>query len=245
MANEFEHSESRGPDVSVTPELQLLRDVYEHFPEFVLATTRAAPFPEGLNHIKFRFELSGIGNVEFELTGKPDMAAGSKASESELYRPVGTGPCIPTNQMARQILQTCEDVYEANKNDCNQFVKAASNPYFGDIFNGLDADGIIAKLSDSASRWSRTNSITECIKQAQSGNFVIAGMTSAELGAGHGHLAVVVACPPQLSDNTKVPLGYAGSIGGGAIKGERLTGTFRAQLVRDEMVPYFWKTPTT
>jgi hypothetical protein len=243
MATEKASASSGNLQVPASQELQLLRHVYESISANGFSGLRTEPFPDDVNYFRFKFDLTGIGSIEIELSGKPKTFNKRAAAGFDPLLSIETAPCAPENAKAAQILQTCEAVYESNKGDCNLFVKAASKPHFGEIFRGLDADGIIGKLADAASGWTGTKSIVECVKQAQSGNFVIGGMTSEELGGDHGHLAVIVACPTQPSGNTRVPIGYAGSIGGASIKGDRLTTTFKAQSVRDEKVSYFWKEP--
>jgi hypothetical protein len=237
----------RKADSDASEAVQFLRQVYESLPGHLSDAARIDPFPDGLNYIRFKLELTGIGSIELELSGKP-KALGHVAS-SDLYEeaaPFAGLPCTPANETAKKIMQNCDDVFEKEQFDCNKFMKAAASPFFGDIFKGLDADGIIALLGKESSGWTMTTVRDTCVAKAQAGHFVIAGMTAADLGQNNGHLAVVIACPQEASGTTTVPIGYAGSIGAASarIRGARLSGTFPKQKVWDEEISYFYKAPT-
>ena len=241
-------NKTTGP-TTLNPEV-LLGEVFDRAPQKVAECARAVSFPNGLDYIRFKFELANVGSVEIELSGRPEAAV---TEDADLYDPISLAdrePCVPANARAKAIIASCEAAYTpTNQADCNKFLKDAIAPYFPGIFGGLTADQIVGQLRDSAQGWNTGTSIADCIKRAQAGDFVIAGLTSKELGDKHGHVAVVVGCPPEDSAEpgqpaVKVPIGYAGSMGGRPIRGARLTGTFRAALVRQENVSYFWKTPT-
>lgn len=237
---------------AVDEAMRLLHFVVRHFgspdesTESTLASTR-------ISHLRLKLNSPELGSVELELHGKTEMAATAPITpaprnfEAKFFAATqATLLCQPANETAAKILRTCDDVFDANKDDCNHFLKAAIAPYFGEIFDGLDADGIITALNNSANGWVSTRSISDTIGNAQNGLFVIAGMTSAELDQDHGHIAVVVGCPGALSGNVTIPVGYAGSIGGASsqIRGARLSGSFPASAVRASRVSYFSKTPT-
>lgn len=164
----------------------------------------------------------------------------------------GIANCEPDNATARQIIAQCVTQFPSNNTDCNQFLKAVARPYFGDgVFGGLNADEIVAQVTKAGSGWVTSKQIPDAISAAKNGQFVGAGMTSADLqpynpGTEHGHLAVVIGCDGQLSGTTIVPIGYAGSLGNPAarIAGARLSGTFPALAVRSQQVTYFYRTPT-
>lgn len=144
-----------------------------------------------------------------------------------------------------QIVATCEADYDANKGDCNQFLKAVANDYFDTTgFDGLDADGIIGVLANAANGWANLNNDPQqAIADAKGGKFVVAGMTSAQLADPHGHLAVVVGQDGQLSGTVIVPMCYAGSIGPNAVRDQRVSETFPATAARTGLVGYYSKTP--
>jgi len=151
-------------------------------------------------------------------------------------------PCNPDNQVAAQIIASCEASFPANRGDCNHFLKAALAPFLPTAYFGnLKADAIVAKLQATGSGWSQTRAISQAIIAAKAGSLVIAGMTSTTRGAAHGHVAVVVGCDGQAHGKTTVPIGYAGSLGNTSaqICGAKLSGTFPAALVQSEGLDYY------
>ncbi len=210
-------------------------------------------FPNGIQSIHLRLELTKLGSVELDINQPPPKTEPEESRQgvartvrSRSFPPflaLADLPCSPADATAAIILQTCDDVWPGTNTDCNLFVKAAVKPFFGDLFSTLDADGIVGFLSDLSNGWTNTTSIPQAIASAQGGQFVIAGMTSTQLGQDHGHLAVVCACDGQMSGDVVVPLGYAGSIGAAStrIRGARLSGSFPADDVRTEQVTYFSK----
>jgi hypothetical protein len=156
------------------------------------------------------------------------------------------GPCVPDNAVARRIIDSCDENFAANSDDCNKFLKAALGDFLmPGYLDGLDADGIVSKLKDPAEGWTTSRVIATAISMAKSGNIVVAGMTSTALGQRHGHVALVVGCDGEPSGETIVPLGYAGSLGnpGARLRGGRLSGTFAATLVRSEGLDYYCRAP--
>lgn len=214
-------------------------------------------FPDGIQSIDLRLELADVGRLDLKIEGSlKEVGLRARAPTERLSERVPLAadeavdaavPCTPANTTAASILGTCNQVWTGNNSDCNAFVKAAARPYFGDIFGDLNADGIVDFLSNSANGWTKTTSMADAISAAQSGRFVIAGMSAAELGgtSTHGHLAVVCGCPGQLSGDVVVPLAFAGSILGpeARIRGTRLSGSFPADDVRNGLVSYFSKAP--
>lgn len=167
----------------------------------------------------------------------------SVKTEADMAPPRSLAPaplCTPANATAQKLLASCATSYAGSNIDCNVFVKAACGDFVTDgFFDGLDADGIVNKLESTAG-WKKTLKIGEAIAAAKIGKVVIAGMTSSDLGDAHGHLAVVVGCDGQTSGTVTVPVGYAGSLKPSArLNGGRLTGTFNAQTVREEKLPYY------
>jgi hypothetical protein len=156
-------------------------------------------------------------------------------------------PCTPANTTALNITQSCDNTWAANNDDCNKFVKAALGSFLAAAyFDGLNADGIVGKMKTAAEGWTMTTAIADAIGGAKDGKVVIAGMTSAELGDTHGHLAVVVGCDGQVSGTVTVPVGYAGALNPIArLDGGRLSGTFQAEMVRSEGINYFIKAAVT
>ncbi len=150
---------------------------------------------------------------------------------------------MPT--IAEKIIATCDACYDTNNDDCNKFLKAVAVNYFYDIgFGAKDADGIVAFLDTAANGWTSLNKDPQqAINNALDNKFVVAGMTSAELNDDHGHLAVVVGQPGELSGAVIVPMCYAGSIGDSAVRDKRVSETFPALAARNGRVRYYSKTP--
>lgn len=237
---------------AVDEAMRLLNFIARHFCG-ASDSTQTPRASSSISYLRLKLDLAEPGSVDLELSQQAEqvvsraIAPASRPLSAQFFSAVqSTLPCQPANDTAAKIMQTCDDVFDANRDDCNHFVKAASTPYFGDVFDGLDADGIIAALNASPNGWASTQSIPDAINNAQNGLFVIAGMTSTELDQDHGHLAVVVGCPGALSGTVNVPIGYAGSIGSASaqIRGARLSGSFPASSVRSSKVTYFSKTPT-
>jgi hypothetical protein len=156
------------------------------------------------------------------------------------------GPCTPANDVAKAIIESCDENFDANQGDCNKFLKAALADFLaGNYFENLDADQIVGKLKSAAEKWTTSRSIATVIAQAKAGSVVVAGMTSKTLGQSHGHVAVVIGCDGQQSGAKTVPLGYAGSLDnpGARLRGGRLSGTFLATMVQDEHLDYYFKSP--
>lgn len=143
-----------------------------------------------------------------------------------------------------KIIAQCELAWPTHKGDCVEFASAVLKHFFSapDFDGQVLADKIVADLRKSA-KWTRTTSIATAIARAKSGDFVLAGLRAAELGSAHGHLAIVAGLDGQPSQSVIVPIGYAGSIGGHPVCRERLSGTFKASLVRAEKVDYFYRVP--
>jgi len=155
------------------------------------------------------------------------------------------GPCTPDNPIAQQILESCEACFPDNSDDCNKFLRAALSGFLvAGYLDNLNADAIVGKLQNPGDGWATSREISTVIAMAKSGNIAVAGMTSTSLGQNHGHVAVVVGCDGQVSGDTVVPIGYAGSLDPAArLSGGRLSGTFRATLVRSQGLDYYFKAP--
>lgn len=148
---------------------------------------------------------------------------------------------------AEKIIAKCVEAYPAFKHDCVDFAAAVLRQFFllPDFDASVLADAVLQRLRAPASRWTRTHDIAVAIAAAKAGDFVLAGLSSAELGQAHGHLAVVIGVDGQQSGQVIVPLGYAGSLGAAPLAGGRLSGTFPARLVRGGQIEYFLCKPDT
>ena len=142
-----------------------------------------------------------------------------------------------------EILAECALAFNANAEDCNKYLKAVSAPFFDpDLFTGpsMNADAIVVSLRASK-QWAQLGTVhDDAIANAKAGQFVIAGMPSAELKSTNGHLAVVVGDDGQLSGTVRVPICYAGSLNPAArVQRKRVSETFGAQVARDGKISYF------
>lgn len=150
-----------------------------------------------------------------------------------------------SNATAEKIIAKCREVFPAQKHDCVDFAAAVLVHFLRQP--GFDAsvlaDEVVRRLRKAGSPWRRTFLMAEAIAAAKAGELVLAGLDSTELGAAHGHLAVVIGVDGQLSGQVIVPMAYAGSISGSAIAHQRLSGTFNANLVRQQRVEYFIQRP--
>lgn len=152
-----------------------------------------------------------------------------------------------SKKATEQILAECAIRFDEASDDCNKFVKRVAAAFFEpDLFTGpqMNADAII---QETEARWtSLENSHVRAIAEAKAGSFVIAGMTSTDLSATHGHLAVVVGLDGELSGTVVVPICYAGSLSAGArVQRRRVSETFPAAAARSGQVRYFSKSPET
>lgn len=63
---------SRDSDLRSTQGLQLLRDVYYDISKSGFVVHREQTLAKGLNHFKFKLELTNVGSLEIELSSKPE-----------------------------------------------------------------------------------------------------------------------------------------------------------------------------
>jgi hypothetical protein len=148
-----------------------------------------------------------------------------------------------SNVTADKILAQCATEWPTSNTDCNHFVKVVAAYFFEpDLFTGagMNADAIIVEMRSQAI-WTKLDTThTRAIRAAKTGEFVVAGMTSTEIGAAHGHLAVVVGDEGQNSGNVLVPICYAGSLSAnGRVARKRVSETFRAEHAREGKISYF------
>lgn len=148
---------------------------------------------------------------------------------------------------AEKIIAKCVEAYAVHRGDCVDFVAEVLRHFLDQP--GFDAavlaDDVVRRLRVASSPWKRSHDIARAIAAAKAGDLVLAGLSSRELDAAHGHLALVVGVDGQRSGSVIVPIAYAGSIGRAAIAGKRLSGSFPATLVQSAKVEYFIRTPDT
>jgi len=96
---------------------------------------------------------------------------------------------------AQLIIDHCFNDWDANKDDCNKFVKAVSGDLGVYIPEGADADAIVDFLAHSSDWTELTKGNGQQAKDnADVGKFVIGGMKGSELNPAqdHGHVVIVM-----------------------------------------------------
>lgn len=150
---------------------------------------------------------------------------------------------------ADEIRSECASTFAANSDDCNKFVKGVTRRFFEpDLFQGADmnADAIIADMHSSADWTDLAKSHDQAIAEAKAGKFVVAGMTSAEIGGTNGHLAIIVGDDGEKSGKVIVPICYAGSLNVAArVQRQKVSRTFRATDAQEGKINYFSRATQT
>jgi hypothetical protein len=126
----------------------------------------------------------------------------------------------------QQIIDACEANWDANKSDCNHFVKAVADSLGLTLFDsGDNADAIINKLT-SAAGWNTIPDRAQVEAQASAGVFIIAGLRSSEFHPprNNGHVVVVVAGDD--SSHPGFPMAYWGTLNGVGQKDSSIRNTF-------------------
>jgi GH24 family phage-related lysozyme (muramidase) len=152
-------------------------------------------FPNGITKIHLSVKAASV-ELSLEIDG-PDHRAGSGARIGYL------------TSTADKIIATCEDKWDANKSDCNAFVKAVATEY-GITLAGV-ADDIVDTIKGSG--WEQLSDGIAAKAAADDGKLVIGGLKGADHDPprDHGHVVIVVSGPLA---NGKYPTGYWGSLGG-------------------------------
>jgi hypothetical protein len=157
-------------------------------------------FPDGIALIRIGAKASaGAPNFDFEITIAGPTATTPKPLAATGFALTAFG----------RVQQACEDLFEANHDDCNKFAKAVAGN-FGINLTG-NADDIVAEIQQAP--WNYIGNDLTAASQAADfagqDKLVIGGLTSTELGDTNGHVVVVV--PGDLV-NGKYPVSYWGSI---------------------------------
>ncbi|MET0752759.1 MAG: hypothetical protein ABWZ66_05280 [Pyrinomonadaceae bacterium] len=140
-------------------------------------------------------------------------------------------------ERTQDIINACENNWEANKSDCNKFVRAVGAALGIDIVAG-NADAIIDSLT--APTWTPVIGGIAAKQKADEGFFVIAGLKAAAHTPPrtNGHVAVVVAGPLDPTHN-KYPTGYWGSLG--SIGKKNTTLNYSWNTADRDNVKYFYR----
>jgi hypothetical protein len=151
-------------------------------------------FPHGITKIDVTVELKAVGRVAVSLEGPQ--------SSKPLARILTATP--------QQIIDACEDNWDADKSDCSKFVKDVVAT-FGVTLTG-QANDIVDQIT-SQPEWQQLNDGVAAKQAADNGQLVIAGLRGSEQTPpeDHGHVVVVVSGPLA---NNKYPSAYWGRLGG-------------------------------
>jgi hypothetical protein len=146
---------------------------------------------------------------------------------------------MPIDPKAQRIIDACESEYDANKSDCNKFVRAVGADIGVPIVAG-HADDII---NDLTTNWTSIADGAVAKEKADEGNFVIAGLKGADHNPPrtNGHVAVVVSGPLDTTYNM-YPTGYWGMLGVAKPKyGKKNTLNYSWNADDVDNVKYFFK----
>ena len=129
----------------------------------------------------------------------------------------------------QHIIDICELNWDANKSDCNHFVKAVADALGLTLLNSNDTSDIILGKLSNASGWSlipSTPDLSTVETDATVGQFIVAGLRSNEFTPPrrHGHVVVVVKGDDSLHPG--YPLAYWGTLGGVGQKNSSIRNTF-------------------
>jgi hypothetical protein len=123
------------------------------------------------------------------------------------------------NDNAKKVVKACEKHWEANKADCNRFLKAVANEIGVSDFATLgNADSIITYLETAPSGWTKLDRGEHDTAHSKSvaGSFVVAGLLSTDMSRDNGHVSVIT-CGDKVrsgGDAIDYPRGYWGTLGG-------------------------------
>ncbi len=139
---------------------------------------------------------------------------------------------------ATAIVNSCENHWDAYKSDCSGFVKAVAAD-FGINLTG-QADDIVDQMQSAP--WQTLSDGPSAKAQADSGNFVLAGLKGADHQPPRDHGHVVVVVTGALAQN-KYPTAYWGTLGGTGRKNTTLNWAWNA-TDRDNVI-YAYQTLTS
>lgn len=130
----------------------------------------------------------------------PTIVVNTRADEDDLALP---------STKANEIIDQCEAVWDAHKDNCSGFAKAVATK-FGVTLTG-QANDIVDQIKGSA--WTRLSDGAAAKAAADEGKLVIAGMKGADQvpAASNGHIVVVVSGPIHTN---RYPSAYWGTLNG-------------------------------
>ncbi|MFG1379135.1 hypothetical protein [Xanthobacter autotrophicus] len=106
---------------------------------------------------------------------------------------------------AKDIIASCQTLWDANKNACNDFVTAVAKDQ-GVTLTG-QADDILRAIKGTG--WTAEADGKAADAAAKAGKLVVGGLTAADLGDTNGHVVIVIDGTPE---HGKYPAAYWGSL---------------------------------
>ena len=126
------------------------------------------------------------------------------------------------------VREACEQHWDANKSDCNKFVKAVASALGVALPGDLDADGIVAHVGASAD-YTKLEDGADAKSKAEAGKLVIAGLKGADHDPPRAHGHVVVVVDGELDPtHKKYPHAYWGTLNGVGEKDKTVNFAWRA-----------------
>jgi len=126
---------------------------------------------------------------------------------------------------AQEIIDECEAKFEANKSDCNAFVKAVANKFSVNLTG--QADSIVDQIRGVG--WTQLNHDgVKAKEKADNGWLVVAGLKSSDNvpPQNNGHVAIIVSGG---LDHQKYPTGFWGKLGGVGEKNKTINYAWNTQ----------------
>ncbi|HEY0836993.1 MAG TPA: hypothetical protein VGE72_23985 [Azospirillum sp.] len=141
---------------------------------------------------------------------------------------------------ATDIIDTCENVWDANKSDCNAFVKAVASRY-GVMLTG-QANDIVDQIADSAKGWTPLSNGGAAKQKAAEGALVIGGLKGSGMTPpeAHGHVVVVVDGPLA---HDAYPTAYWGTLN--SVGKKKTTVNWAWKKADRDKVFYAWRNVAT
>jgi hypothetical protein len=126
----------------------------------------------------------------------------------------------------QHIIDTCEAKWDANKSDCNHFVRAVTDALGVTIFSpGDNANAIMEKLS-AAADWNLIGDRATVEADAAAGMFIIAGLKSGDFTPPRTNGHVVVVVNGDDPNHPGYPMAYWGMLGGVGQKNSSIRNSF-------------------
>lgn len=167
-----------------------------------------------------RFSDQEILRLARSRYGSPSI--GGPAPTPARHKAAGTDKAKAVTDPAQRIIDACEAAFEANKGDCNKFVKAVAAKFNIQITGNANA------ITDAiqGAGWTRLADGSAAAAKAARGHLVIGGLKGADQAnpSGHGHVVVVVKGARQQG---KYPKAYWGRLGGSGSKNKGVNWAWR------------------